>query len=121
MAERVGRILSGQCDVVERTMMGGLAFIVNGSMCCSVGRDALLVRVGAEGRQCALAYPHVSPMKIGDKTMSGFVRVDSEGFRTDSALAKWLARGIEAGAARARGTCRPMSVPIPQRPSKKRT
>ena len=31
--------------------------------------------------------------------MTGFVRVDPEGFRTDASLAKWIERGIKAGAA----------------------
>lgn len=32
-AERVRRILSGRQDVVEKRMVGGLSFTVNGSMC----------------------------------------------------------------------------------------
>ena len=64
-AERVRQILSRRRGVVERRMMGALAFLVNGSMCCSVGCDTLLVRVGSGGRERALASTHVKPMKIG--------------------------------------------------------
>jgi hypothetical protein len=35
-AERVRRILAGQGDVVEKRMVGGLSFVVQGSMCCGV-------------------------------------------------------------------------------------
>ena len=98
-ASRVRRILSRRRGVVERRMMGGLAFLVNGSMCCSVGRAGLLVRIGAEARERVLVRPHVEPMKMGGRTMTGFVRVAPEGFRTDSSLADWIELGIEAGAA----------------------
>jgi hypothetical protein len=37
--------------VVEKKMMGHLAFMVNGAMCCSVGEDGLLVWVGVEERE----------------------------------------------------------------------
>jgi hypothetical protein len=76
-------------------------------MCCSVGCDTLLVRVGSGGRERALASTHVKPMKIGGRTMAGFVRVDPEGFRTEAALAKWIERGIEVGAAARRSRDRP--------------
>jgi TfoX/Sxy family transcriptional regulator of competence genes len=98
-ASRVRRVLSRRARVVEKRLMGGLAFLVNGSMCCSVGRDGLLVRVGPEERERALVRPHVTPMKLGGRTMSGFVRVAPAGFRTDASLATWIARGIEAGSA----------------------
>lgn len=89
-------------------MMGALAFLVNGSMCCSIGRDLLLVRVGAQGREQVLAKPYVKPMKIGGRTMTGFVRVAPQGFRTDSALTKWIESGIEAGASAKRRRDRPL-------------
>ena len=48
-AARVRKVLSGRRDVVEKKMMGGLSFMVDGAMFCSVsGRGGLLVRVGAE-------------------------------------------------------------------------
>lgn len=95
-AARVRRILSPRTGVVERKMMGALAFMVNGSMCCSVGRDWLLVRVGAEDREATLSMPHVEPMTLGAKTMSGFVRVAPEGYVTEGALARWIGQGIKA-------------------------
>ncbi len=106
-AKRVRRILRGRPGVEERQMMGGLAFLVEGAMCCSVGLDSLLVRVEAEGRKQALAQPHVKPMKLGRRVMTGFVRVDPGGFETDAALEKWIERGIEVGAASRRSRGRP--------------
>ncbi len=94
LAERVRSLLDSKGDVVEKPMMGGLAFMVNGAMCCSVGATGLLVRVTAEERDEVLALEHVQPMKLGGRTMRGFVRVTMAGLRTRAALQKWLARGL---------------------------
>ncbi len=94
-AERVRRILSRRRDVVERRMVGGLSFMVNGSMCCGVTGTALMVRVGPGARDRALAQPHARPMKFAGRPLSGFVCVDPAGYRTDAALAKWIQRGID--------------------------
>jgi TfoX/Sxy family transcriptional regulator of competence genes len=94
-AEQVRKLLSGRRDVVAKKMMGGLCFMVGGSMCCVVsGKGGLLVRVGPDGFARALAEPHVAPMEMRGRIMTGFVRVAPEGYRTDAALKTWVERGI---------------------------
>lgn len=94
-AERVRRILSRRRDVVEKKMVGGLSFIVNGSMWCGVTGTGLMVRVGPEARERALAQPYLRPMEFANRPLAGFVCVDPGGYRTDTALAKWVRRGID--------------------------
>jgi len=108
-AERIRAVLSDRRDVVEKKLMGGLCFMVNGSMCCSVsGRGGLLVRVGTEAHAQMLAEPHVQPMEMGQRTMRGFVRVAADGYRTGVALRKWIERGIAA--ARLAKTAKPRAA-----------
>jgi hypothetical protein len=97
-AERIRRTLSGR-DVVEKRMVGGLSFSIKGTMCCGVSGTALMVRVGREGREQALAEAHVRPMEFAGKALSGFVLVDPEGFTSDAALAAWVQRGLDFAAA----------------------
>jgi len=105
-AERVREVLSDRRDVVEKKLMGGLSFMVNGSMCCSVsGRGGLLVRVGAEAHAQMLAEPHVQQPDMGGRIMTGFVRVAPEGYRTGAALRTWVERGIAA--ARLKASAKP--------------
>jgi len=100
-AARVRKALAGRGDLVEKKLMGGLCFMINGGMCCSVsGKGGLLVRVGIEAQERMLLEPHVAPMKMGRRVMRGFVRVAADGYRTDAALNKWLERGVAAAAAR---------------------
>jgi TfoX/Sxy family transcriptional regulator of competence genes len=93
-AERVRRILAGRARVVEKRMVGGVSFMVKGSMCCGVTSAALMVRVGRGAYHQALARPHVRPMKFAGRPLAGFVCVDPAGYRTDAALARWVQRGI---------------------------
>lgn len=94
-AERVRGLLSGRADVVEKKMVGGLSFVAGGQMCCGVTGTALMVRVGADDRERALAEPHVRPMRLGGRVLSGFVCVDPAGFAADEALAWWVQRGLD--------------------------
>ena len=100
-AARGRKALAGRRDVVEKKLMGGLCFMVNGSMCCSVsGKGGLLVRVEIEAAERVLLEPHVAPMEMGGRVMRGFVRVAPHGYHTDAALKKWIKLGVAAAAAR---------------------
>jgi TfoX/Sxy family transcriptional regulator of competence genes len=94
-ADRVRRMLAGRQGVAEKRMVGGLSFSVNGAMCCGVTGEALMVRVGRDAREQAVAEPHVRPMEFGGRALAGFVLVDPAGFRTDADLASWVQRGID--------------------------
>ena len=111
-AERVRRILSRRRDVVEKKMFGGLCFIVGGSMCCGLTSTAFMVRVGPDGYEDALAQPHARQMDFTGRPMTGMVFVDSPGYRTEAALAKWIQRGIDFVGAR------PAKQPAALRPRK---
>jgi hypothetical protein len=93
-AERVRVLLSGRSDVVEKRMVGGLSFLVGGSMCCGVTATGLMVRVGPEGVERALAESHTRPMEIGGRALRGFVLVEPAGYRTAAALKRWVGRGL---------------------------
>ena len=94
-AERVRHVLSTRDGVLEKRMVGGLSFLVNGNMCCGITDRALMVRVGAEDREQALREPHVQPMQLGGRILSGFICVEPAGFAADDALATWVQRGLD--------------------------
>jgi hypothetical protein len=117
-AERVRKALAGRRAVTARKMMGGLAFMANGNMCCSVsGRGGLLVRVGAD--ESVFGEPHVQRVKMGARTMSGFARVQPDGYATEAALKKWIARGLGAAASLpAKKSGKPAAGTTPKRAAK---
>ena len=94
LAERIRDVLSGRDDVSERKMFGGLCFMVSGHMCCGLTANELMIRVGKEAYDDALAQKHARPMDFTGRPLEGFVYVALEGFRTQAALAKWVGRGV---------------------------
>lgn len=93
-AARLRRVLARRRDITEKKMMGALCFMAGGMMCCDVTGSALMVRVGADGFERALAKPHVRPLRIGRRAARGFVLIDPPGYRTEAALAKWVEHGL---------------------------
>ncbi len=98
VADRVRRALGGRRNLVERKMMGGLCFMAGGNMGCDVTGSALMVRVGREGYEKAVALADVRPLKFGGRRPSGFVLVDPAGYRTERMLKAWIERGLDVAA-----------------------
>ena len=92
-AERVRRALSNE-EAVEKRMVGGVSFLVNGKMCCGVMSNGLMVRVGAKAMSQTLSEPYAGPVVFGRRRLKGFVLVEPEGYRTNAALLKWLRRAL---------------------------
>ncbi|WLB55320.1 TfoX/Sxy family protein [Bradyrhizobium japonicum] len=103
-AARVRKLLAGQRDVAEKKMMGGLCFMVNNTMCCTVsGRGGMLIRVGPDAHARMLQKPHTSPMEMRGRIMTGFVRVAPDGYQSDAELKEWVKRGLDFVAANTAG------------------
>lgn len=78
----------------ERPMYSGIAFMVQGNLCCGVLEDNLVVRVAPDTYDDALREPHTRPMDFTGRPLPGFVFVDRAGFSTDAALQQWIERGL---------------------------
>ena len=94
LAQRMRKLLAKQPGVTERRMFGGLALMVRGNMCCGILKDELMVRVGPEQYEEALAQSGTRPMDFTGRPMKGMIFVDPNGCKTEKALAKWIERGL---------------------------
>ena len=99
LAERIRTALRGRDDVVEKKMFGGITFMVSGRMACGVVHDDLMVRVGPDGHDEALAQPGTRPMDFTGKPMRGMVYVAPEVIATEHALRQWLDRAVAVATA----------------------
>ena len=95
LVERIRVVLADRPDVSERKMFGGLTFMLRGNMCCGVDKTNLLVRVGPDAYDEALALPGARLMDFTDRPMKGMVFVGPEGYESDDGLAAWVERGVE--------------------------
>jgi TfoX/Sxy family transcriptional regulator of competence genes len=94
LAHRVRELLGEQTGVSEQRMFGGLAFLLNGNLALAVSRRGLLVRVGPEAAERALATPGARPMQTRGRPMRGWIVVDPEAVPSRRQLAAWVRRGV---------------------------
>ena len=95
IAERIRELLAGEKEVTEKKMFGGLAFLVRGNMCVAAsGQGGMLVRIDPADTKSALTRPHASRMKMGGRSMDGWIRVASEGARTTRDVSAWIKRSL---------------------------
>lgn len=96
LAERVRDLLEGQPGVREQRMFGGLAFLIGGHMAAAAsGSGGLLLRCPPDQTDELSEQPHVSPMVMRGREMSGWLRVEREAITSDDDLARWVSVGVE--------------------------
>ena len=91
LADRVRDVLGPEPGLTERKIFGGLAFMLDGHMCCGIVGSDLMLRLGIDGADGALARPHVRPMDFTGKPLAGMVYVAPAGLR-GVALRRWVDR-----------------------------
>lgn len=70
--------------LVEKRMMGGLCFMLDGNMVGGADRDAktgygrFMLRVGKENEKTALGFQHTSVVEQGGRRMGGMIFVDAD-------------------------------------------
>jgi len=96
LATRVRRVFANRkVTFVEKRMMGGLCFLVNGKMCVGVEKERLMVRLDPAIYEQALERKGCMPMDFTGRPMRGFVFVNAEGVGADRDLASWLDLALE--------------------------
>jgi len=94
LADRIREQLSGEPDLTEMKMFGGLAFLIGGNMAVGAsGQGGLLVRVDPAQSDMLVSQTNARLMEMGGRTMPGWLRVDSADVRTERQLATWVQRG----------------------------
>jgi TfoX/Sxy family transcriptional regulator of competence genes len=80
----VRKALSNAGTVREVKMFGGIGFMLNGNLVAAASERGLLVRVGKDNQDQALAQSDVRRMIMRGRPMEGYVYVDPPNL-TDSA------------------------------------
>jgi len=94
VASRVRSVLKRRKNLTERRMFGGLAFLLNGNMCCGVIGDHIMLRLGEQGAAEALERPYTRTMDFTGKPMKSMIYVDPPGFSKDEVLKEWVDRAV---------------------------
>ena len=95
LADRIRELVAGERGVTEKKMFGGLAFLIGGNMAVAAsGQGGLMVRVDPEEGDKLVAKTAARPMEMRGRSMTGWLRVDSDDVRLKRQLAKWVTLGV---------------------------
>ena len=95
LADRIRAIAGDGPGLTERKMFGGIAFMLKGNMFCGVTRDDLMVRVGIDRFDEALAAPGARLMDFTGRPSKGMVYVGPDGYATDEQLQGWVEQTLD--------------------------
>ena len=94
-AHRIRAELADIEGITEKAMFGGLGFLLHGNMAVGImSTGDLMVRVGADGTDAALARPGTRLFEMRGRSMTGWVIVDLGAVRTKRQLGPWVRRGV---------------------------
>jgi TfoX/Sxy family transcriptional regulator of competence genes len=95
LASRIRELIAGDPDVTEKSLFGGLAFLVAGNMSVAAsGQGGLLVRVDPAQTDALVEEPHAERFVMRGRAMQGWLRVDTQGVLTTHELEPWVRRGV---------------------------
>lgn len=91
LADRVRAIVGLDPRIVEKTMFGGLTFLLNGHILFACRKDgSALLSVGKDNQDAALARPGATAMEHQGRVMRGFIFVDPDALAEDDDLEAWV-------------------------------
>jgi hypothetical protein len=105
LADRIRELLEGTAELTEKTMFGGLAFLIGGNMAVAAsGQGGLLVRVDPATSGDLIGSAGVRPMEMRGRELDGWLLIDLEQVSTQADLARWVQIGATfAGTLPAKG------------------
>ena len=82
-------------NVVEKTMFGGLCFMVNDKMCVGVEKERLMVRLDPKIFDEVMEKEGCKPMDFTGRIMKGYVFVDLVALNTKKKLEYWIKLALD--------------------------
>jgi hypothetical protein len=95
LAQRLRDRLADHPAVSQRQMFGGIAFLIGGNMAVGVTGSELIVRVGPNAHDAAVALPGARLFDLSGRPSPGWLVVGSEGFATEADFESWVRRGVD--------------------------
>jgi len=95
LSQRIRDGLARKQGVEEKSMFGGVGFLLNGNMLVGVWKNSLIVRIGPEVYEDVLLEPHVTEFDITGRPMKGWVLVEPEGVEDDEQLKNWIQQAVK--------------------------
>lgn len=96
LAHRIRAALSDVPDLTERSMFGGLGFMVAGNMAvAAASKGSLMVRIDPADAEQLTQADGVDRMEMRGRRMDGWLLVEQSALQDDAALQTWIGRGLD--------------------------
>ncbi|MGH9781801.1 MAG: TfoX/Sxy family protein, partial [Candidatus Acidiferrales bacterium] len=95
LTNRIRAALTGNRRVEEKRMFGGIAFMVQGKMCVSVGKERIMCRIDPAVHDAALQRKGCHTVVMRGRQYRGFVHVDAKAVRTKASLHYWVGLALD--------------------------
>ena len=95
LEEALNSDLEGVPGLLGKAMFGGWALLLNGNLLCGARDDGMLVRLGKDRDDWALAIDRVAPMVMSGRRMQGWVRAAPEACSDDALRRKLLDAALD--------------------------
>ena len=90
IANRVRKALAGRQDVEEKKMFGGLAFMVSGKMCLTIGKDRIMCRIDPLLHEEAIKKDNAVTVVMRGRPYRGYIRVSEAGIESKKDFDYWV-------------------------------
>ena len=94
LTNRVREALAEVANVEEKKMFRGIAFMVNGKLCVSVGDDELMCRVDPEIHDGLVERNGCRTVIMKNREYKGYVYISEESIKTLKDLEYWLSLAL---------------------------
>lgn len=92
---RVRQALAHSPNVEEKKMFGGIAFMVNGKMCVTVGSDRIMCRIDPAIYETAVKRKGCRAVIMRGHEYKGYVYVNEEGIKNKKAFNYWISLALD--------------------------
>jgi TfoX/Sxy family transcriptional regulator of competence genes len=94
LAQRLKALIETDRKLQEKKMFGGIAFLLNGNMCCGVHGDEVILRVDPEKYEMLLSRPNVREFDMTGRPIKGWLMLERAGWSKSKALGFWIEEAV---------------------------
>jgi len=95
LAGRIREALAHLPDVEEKKMVGGIAFMVEGKMCITAGKDRIMCRIDPTIHDEAIETRGIQTVKMGGRDYKGYIHINEEAIKEKADFDYWVERALE--------------------------
>lgn len=90
LADRIRERFANLPNIEEKTMMGGLVFMLNDKMCVGIIKNEMMCRIDRNFHETAVEKRGCRTMDFTKRPMIGYVLIDETGMKTNAEFDYWI-------------------------------